>query len=332
MRDALRFSRLLPALFALALLAAAPLAAQPDDESVGGDADMGPNYFRQAALTDVIEKRAADLDDVPAVYFDYHVVTEESRLQARLNLYNKHGGQKIKPLLQLLNRNTLEDLRQGDTLIVPTRFDLDWRAYSPFPRYYPGGRSEEKLVILDKSIQAFAAYEYGRLLRWGIINTGAESSRTPSGRFNINWKQEYRISTLSPDYGSDAPDAELWEMHWVMNVHEGRGIHLHQYALPTGGPASHGCVRMLEPDAKWLYFWTDTWEKTGGTDISSVGATIQRQGSMVLILGEDIHGAPEPFMLRPRHPVLKMVQLPPDPYQVPAGTGQQVAFDRKNKR
>ena len=326
MRHALRFSVVLLALLACAL----PAVAQPDDP--GGDADMGPNYFRQAALIDVLEKRAADLDDVPAVYFDYHVVESDSRLQARLNLYNQYGGQKIKPLLQLLNRNTLEDLRQGDTLIVPTRFDLDWRAYSPFPRYYPGARSEEKLVILDKSIQAFAAYEYGRLLRWGIINTGAESSRTPSGRFNINWKQEYRISTLSPDYGSDAPDAELWEMHWVMNVHEARGIHLHQYALPTGGPASHGCVRMLEPDAKWLYFWTDTWEKTGGTDISSVGATIHRQGTVVLILGEDIQGAPQPFLRRPRHPVLKMIQLPPDPYQVEAGTGQQVAFDRKNGR
>jgi hypothetical protein len=325
MRHALRFVLLLTAA-ALAL----PAAAQPDDAP--GDADMGPNYFRQAALIDVLEKRADDLDDVPAVYFDYHVVESDSRLQARLNLYNRYGGDKIKPLLQLLNRNTLEDLRKGDTLIVPTRFDLDWRAYSPFPRYYPGARSEEKLVILDKSIQAFAAYEYGRLLRWGIINTGAESSRTPSGRFNINWKQEYRISTLSPDYGSDAPDAELWEMHWVMNVHEGRGIHLHQYALPTGGPASHGCVRMLEPDAKWLYFWTDTWEKTGGTDISSVGAQIHRQGTMVLIIGDDIEGTPEPFLRRPRHPILKMVQLPPDPYQVEAGTGQQVAFDRKSGR
>ena len=46
---------------------------------------------------------------------------------------------------------------------------------------------------------------------------------------------------------------ELWTMYWVMNLHEARGIHMHQYALPTSGPASHGCIRMLDPDAQWLY-------------------------------------------------------------------------------
>ena len=217
----------------------------------------------------------------------------------------------IKPLLWLLNRNDLENLSPGDTLIVPTHFGLDFRAYSPFPRYYPGASDLDKIVILDKNVQAWGAYERGELARWGIINTGVESARTPSGRFNVNWKQEDRISTLSPGYGSNDPDAELWRMLWVMNLHEARGIHMHQYALPASGPASHGCIRMLEPDAMWLYEWTDTWTVEGQRDpISSVGAKIVDQGTMVLIIGEDISESP-PAVPPPR-------AVPGDPDGEPA--------------
>ncbi len=285
------------------------------------------SHFRQKHIADVIERRAEALDQIPEVFYDYYVVEDDSRLEARLKLYRRFGEEN-KGLLQLLNRNNLENLRPGDTLVVPTDLTLDFRAYSPYPLHYPGASDIEKLVILDKSIQAFAAYEWGELARWGIINTGTESARTPAGRFNINWKQDYRISTLSPGYGSNSPDAELWEMYWVMNIHEARGIHIHQYALPMGGPASHGCVRLSDPDARWLYAWTDTWDKTGGDHISSVGATIHEQGTIVLVIGHDIVGMPNPFVFREDYPVMKRVQLPDSPYDLPPGTPQQEQFDR----
>ncbi len=311
---------------ALLLLLLSALVLAPDVLIAEAQAQE-TTHFRQKNIAEVIERRSGDLDDVPEVYYDYYVVRNDSRLEARLKLYRRYGEDN-KGLLQLLNRNDLENLRPGDTLVVPTDLALDFRAYSPFPRDYPGARGIEKLVVLDKSVQAFGAYEWGRLARWGIINTGTESARTPSGRFNVNWKQDHRVSTLSPGYGSDAPGAELWEMYWVMNIHETRGIHLHQYALPMGGPASHGCVRLSDPDARWLYGWTDTWQKTGGDDISSVGATINEQGTMVLVIGHDIVGQPSPFVFRSAYPVLRRVRLPASPYDVPAGTPQQEAFDR----
>ncbi len=334
----MRFLRL--GLLAALVVPAALAQSQADlaaDAAISRDfqEDENVGYFSQSWLIDTMNRRTAEsIRDVPRVQYEYYVMEDNptsNSILSRNALYRRFGGDRdvIKPLLWLLNRQDVDTFAPGDTVIVPTQFGLDFRAYSPFPRYYPGGASVGKVVILDKNIQAWAAYNRGELARWGIINTGVESARTPSGRFNVNWKQEYRVSTLSPGYGSNAKDAELWEMYWVMNLHEARGIHMHQYALPTSGPASHGCIRMLEPDAMWLYEWTDTWDVEGQRDpISSVGADIKRQGTMVLIIGEDISEPPQPFLHRDGYPVIRMVNLPPDPYAVPAGTDQQKAFDR----
>jgi len=339
----------LSAPLALLLLAAAavaqPVRAQTNAAAVAADAaitaDLAASaaageatYFSEAWLSDTIERRSGSLDEVPRVYYSYYTVPPgQNRLQARLAVYERFGDRDVvKPLLWMLNRNDLEDLRAGDTLVVPSHFGLDFRAYSPFPRYYPGAREIDKVVILDKNVQAWAAYEFGTLVRWGIISTGTSSNRTPSGRFNVNWKEEERVSTLSPGVINPRTSDELWTMYWVMNIHETRGIHMHQYALPTSGPASHGCVRMLDPDAQWLYHWTDGWVVEGQRDhISSVGGRIVQQGTMVLVIGQDITGPPHPFTFRDRYPVVRMVNLPPDPYSVTAGSPQQTAFDRARR-
>ena len=50
---------------------------------------------------------------------------------------------------------------------------------------------------------------------------------------------------------------------------------------------------------------------------------------MVLIIGEDISEPPRAVRCTASsYPVIRMVNLPPDPYAVPAGTDQQRAFDR----
>ena len=326
------------ALAGAVLLSISPTSAQSAAEraadaliSADISADDGASYFSQSWLTDTMERRTAEsIRDVPRVFYQYYVVpsneTNNSALSRNMMYrdFNSVGGKDVvKPLLWILNRQDIDTVMPGDTIVIPSEFSLDFRAYSPFPRFYPGARGMDKVVILDKNIQAWGAYAHGELMRWGIISTGAQSSRTPSGRFNINWKQEYRVSTLSP---ADDP----WEMYWVMNIHESRGIHLHQYALPTSGPASHGCIRMLEPDAMWLFGWSDTWTVQDQRDpISSIGGRITRQGTTVLVIGKDISEPPEPFVFRHDYPVIRMVNLPPDPNQVPAGTPQQQQFDRQ---
>lgn len=287
-------------------------------------------YINQQEIEGVLTSHSADhLDDLPEVYYNYYVLDDgrKNSVLARNTFYKIIGrgdievGRNRAKLVELLNRLHLQQSEIGDTLVVPEKFELDFRAYSPFPRYYPGARDFDKLFIIHKRIQAWAAYEYGQLARWGIVNTGSAESPTPNGRFNFNWKEDYRVSSLSPP-------GEDWEMYWVFNFHNPRGIHIHQYAMPTGGPTSHGCVRLIDTDAKWIYDWADAWKTSNGRiDYASAGSRVVEPGTTVLVLGDDPEGHPLPFDFKKRYPVLRRIDLPAHPYDVPPGTDQQEHFD-----
>ncbi len=286
-------------------------------------------FINQTAASEIVSNQTGPIEDLPDILYQYYVLRDSRNNTnlARATLYKVLGrgdvelGKKRSVLVGLLNRVLIHGLAVGDTLVIPNLYEEDFRAYSPFPRYYTGGRDFEKLFIIDKTIQAFAGYEYGKLVRWGIVNTGAKESPTPNGRFNFNWKTEYRISSLSP------PD-EPWEMWWVFNFHQARGIHIHQFAMPTGGPTSHGCVRLIDDDAMWAYHWADPWQTTLGNDFGSENGRLIDQGTTVLVVGDDPDGKPQPFIWNKKIPVLKTVVLPDHPYDIAAGTDQQKYFDR----
>ena len=103
-----------------------------------------------------------------------------------------------------------------------------------------------------------------------------------------------------------------------------RSIHLHQYAMPSGGPTSHGCMRLVDSDARWMYEWTEAWKTTaGGTGIQSRRGRVTQQGTMVLVLSDEPAGNPRPFRFKKRYPTLKRVDLPVRPCAVPPGSLQQ---------
>ena len=98
--------------------------------------------------------------------------------------------------------------------------------------------------------------------------------------------------------------------------------------MPTGGPTSHGCVRLVEVDAKWIYEWANPWQVDNGrVDAGSIGSRVIAQGTTVLVIGQDPEGAPIPFIAG-ETPILKRIELPDHPYDVPPGTDQQKRFDR----
>jgi hypothetical protein len=309
----------------LLLMAAAP-AARAQDRLL----------YNQDALAALLYARQDSLETLPGVTYRYYVLQHPTgnSIFARHELYRLVGegdievGKEKLGIVEFFNRVRITNLAVGDTLILPSHLDLDHRAYAPFPRHYPGAAGLDKLFIIHKAVQAWAAYEHGRLKRWGLVNTGAEGSRTPAGRFNFNWREERRVSDLSPP-------GETWLMRYVFNFNHERGIHVHQYQMPTGEPASHGCVRLILEDAKWIFEWAEPWRTTvgsGALGLRSADGRVLEQGTVVLVLGdgeEPVDGPVRRFLHTENGPVLRVVELPEDPWSVPPGTDQQRLFDRR---
>ncbi len=194
-------------------------------------------------------------------------------------LGDRFTGAEIE-LIEMLNRVDRERLPRLDSLLVPesdagNRSSLGW---SPFPEELPELRDEAGALLVHQPLQVFAAYEEGRLVRWGPVSTGRREHPTPVGRFHLNWRSRGRYSTVNPE----------WYLEWYFNFHNRRGISFHKYDLP-GEPASHACVRLLERDARWIYEWGEEWK------LDERGWEVLEEGTPVWILGEYDYGRSPPW-------------------------------------
>ena len=167
-----------------------------------------------------------------------------------------------------VNRRDLDHVREGDSLVVPSIFG-DTLALAPFPRMIEAGRDSSKLLLISLRVQAFAAYDSGRLVRWGPTSTGRKDKPTPPGIYHTNWKDQERYSTID----------EAWLLKWYVNLQNFEGVSLHEYELP-GRPVSHSCVRLLAEDAQWVYWWAEQWK------LLPDGRTILWPGTPVVVFGE----------------------------------------------
>lgn len=178
-------------------------------------------------------------------------------------------------ILEKLNRADVVHLRRLEDLVVPSVWHDDELRYSPFSLRYPAAAQVPKLLVIDQPAQAFAAYQDGRLVRWGPVSSGRRAHPTPSGLFHLNWRSRGRHSTVNPE----------WYMRWYFNFDNTSGLALHAYVLP-GYPASHACVRLLARDAIWIYEWADAW--TLGTR----GQIIERGTPLLVVGGYPFEAAP----------------------------------------
>lgn len=202
-------------------------------------------------------------------------------------LESKLGAESFAAVLKI-NRLDKRHIRIGDSLIVPDfqgsdqsgalASDLpsvvDLMSLAPFPVQLDAARHLPKLVLVSRRVQAFGAYESGRLVRWGPTSTGKKSTPTPAGLYHANWKAKKSRSSVNAS----------WVLPWVFNLDNFAGVSFHQYELP-GYPASHGCVRLLEEDAKWIYDWADQWT------LSKADNSVLAYGTPVVIFGDYTYGA-----------------------------------------
>ncbi len=161
-----------------------------------------------------------------------------------------------RELIKRVNR-TNDFLKAGMVIAVPEK-PLDGRylyEFSPFPLKLKTKR--EKMIVIDQAQLAWAAYnDAGELLRWGPVSAGAsrcfESSagcQTPAGRYYITRKGGKDCFSRSFPQRASGKNGGGY-MPYCMFFHKGYALH-GSHSLP-GYHASHGCVRLLMSDAKWL--------------------------------------------------------------------------------
>ncbi len=177
-----------------------------------------------------------------------------------------------------INRTDSLNFIKMDTVIVPIDLSGDLPAYLPFPMNVSSLKEVDKIIFFSYKTQTFGAYEKGELVYAGPTNMGREKDQTPTGLFFTNWKAKKTISTFNDE----------WELKWNFNVLNKEGIGWHQYSLP-GFPESHSCMRLLEKDAKHLYYWADQW-------ILADKTTIQVKGTPVIIFGSYDFMASKPWL------------------------------------
>lgn len=208
----------------------------------------------------------------PVQYVSFKIAGKQSIAELKSRL----GEEGFLTILKI-NRIDPANLRKGTELMIPAEAQ-DLLVFSPFPRHIEAVKEIPKLILVSRRVQAFGAYEEGELVWWGPTSTGKKSTQTPAGLFYTNWKAKVTRSTVNNN----------WVLPWVFNLDNFDGIAFHQYELP-GYPASHGCVRLLESDAKWVYGWSDQWI------LSTPEKTLLANGTPVIIFDTYAYGQPPPW-------------------------------------
>ncbi|HSE56936.1 MAG TPA: L,D-transpeptidase family protein [Candidatus Paceibacterota bacterium] len=209
----------------------------------------------------------------------YHTVTLESTAPIA-ELTEKVGKEQV-PVVLALNRIDTRHIQVGAVLTVPDS-STDFLTLTPFPTNLPSVNEVPKIIFVSQKIQAFAAYEYGTLVRWGPVSTGKKSTPTASKLYYTNWKGKLITSTID----------DGWIMPWYFNLDNQEGISMHQYDLP-GYPASHSCVRLAEADAEWMYTWAEQWilDKKTGKKLAN--------GTPTIVFGTYAYSETAPWKLLP---------------------------------
>ncbi len=261
----------------------------------------GQGYVDQDAVETLLNSQTGDISNVQKVnwkvyeYKEYHENDGKGIWSEMLEHLDALPGERLdkrRYVVELASRVTGDKMRKGMKLFVPETFPEDYRAYSPYPFEYAEARELPKLFIIDKYTQTFGAYEYGRLVRWGLVSSGSTNGKTPPGKYSFTWKSEFRLS-------SAAPPGEVWEMPYMFNFEPKVGLHVHQYSLPISQPVSHGCVRVAMADAVWNYNWADGW-----------GPDRKKKGTPVWVINNNPTGRAAHWKVDADGKVTSLVKLP----------------------
>lgn len=224
----------------------------------------------------------------------YHLLTNKDSIAT----ISKHYTAFNFKILLALNRYDSTRIHRAKSLIIPDTFVNNLLYYSPFPDSIQLLDTVHKALLVSYPLQAVAAYEKGVLVRWAPTSLGKKTTPTPTGLFFTNWKSKETKST----------EDSTWILKWYFNLDNFRGVSLHEYDLP-GVPASHACIRLLEEDAKWIYYWAKQWK------LNKERTAIDSNGTPVIIFGTYNYNTYAPWQklseagFVPSHPVDSLAKI-----------------------
>lgn len=140
----------------------------------------------------------------------------------------------------------------------------------------------QKWIAIDLSQQQLTAYVGNQPVFVSPITTGLKPGWTPEGSFNVCRK--------SLSWQMQGWDFDTVGVSYVVYIDCRKGIAMHSapwQKLPFGVPRSHGCIRLPEETARWIFRWTTpTFTNDGVHQV--IWATKNNPGTLVIIHSGDL--------------------------------------------
>jgi lipoprotein-anchoring transpeptidase ErfK/SrfK len=148
-----------------------------------------------------------------------------------------------------------------DVLVHGTRTPIALRAKLLTPGTTE--RSIGPVVVIRRGSNTLTLYNGMKVVRTFHVATGQQSYPTPLGRFQIvvKWRDPWWYPPASPWAKGQKPvppgPGNPLGTRWMGISSPGVGIHGTPDAASIGYSLSHGCIRMLIPQAEWLFDHVD---------------------------------------------------------------------------
>jgi L,D-transpeptidase ErfK/SrfK len=119
------------------------------------------------------------------------------------------------------------------------------------------------IIVIDRERNILSLYHGTTLWREFHVATGQAAYPTPAGRFQIvvKWENPWWYPPASPWAAGESPvppgPGNPLGTRWMGLSAPGVGIHGTPLPQSIGYSESHGCIRMLIPQAEWLFSHVD---------------------------------------------------------------------------
>ena len=146
-------------------------------------------------------------------------------------------------------------------LSANTRRPLHLMTKTVQPRALAGASS--RVIVINRSINRLSLYNGTKLFRQFNVATGQPAYPTPAGRFHIvvKWMNPWWYPPASPWAAGESPTppgpGNPLGTRWMGLSAPGVGIHGTPKPESIGYSLSHCCIRMLIPQAEWLFNHVD---------------------------------------------------------------------------